>query len=100
MAQVTSGPTPKKTFHLARDLAISILVVIAVAAFFVGWALGKHNQTSSSGSNSSNMQAYKSQENGFQLNYPNDWQSPTLSKTTTNSTTMYLLSFIKSSSGD
>jgi hypothetical protein len=96
--QIVGGGTKKK-IHLRRDILIVVVVLIAGASFFIGWYAGQHKKTNSPASDTSGWSTYKNQENGFQLQYPTDWQFPNFTKTEANGATHYALGFLKASSG-
>jgi hypothetical protein len=91
MADTTT--TPKKAPHSANNLVVLILVVLVGLAFVGGWYLAQH-KTDKNSTNSS-YTTYKNTENGFQLEYPNEWGAPTFSTTEMSGVKHYIIRFNK-----
>jgi hypothetical protein len=99
MAENNTGAT--KTFHLANNVTVLIIALVAIVAFIGGWYAGtRHNQTISTSKITAIEASYKNPENGFQLMYPKDWGNPRFTKTDADGSTYYALSFAKPPSGN
>jgi hypothetical protein len=101
MAQVTTGPTTKKSIHLARDLAIMVAVIITALSFFIGWYVGHPHQKTkknSAASVQSGWKTYQNKQHGFQFDYPSAWTKPTFTENNAGSGKIYNVQFIKTDS--
>jgi hypothetical protein len=99
MAENNTGAT--KTFHLANNITVLVIVLVAIAAFIGGWYGGtRHNKASTGNKTASSLAIYKNQDNGFQLQYPTDWGSPNFTSDAAGGTKHYALSFNKASFGN
>lgn len=99
MAENNTGAT--KTFHLANNVTVLVIVLVAIAAFIGGWYGGqRHNKASTGNKTASTVASYKNPDNGFQLQYPTDWGTPSFSKSDFTGGTNYMISFYKKPAGD
>jgi hypothetical protein len=86
-----------RAIHLAQNVTVLLLVLVAVVAFIGGWYLGtKHQSSSQKAASTSNLLSYKNTKYGFQLMYPSDWGNPSTTENTINNDTHYIVRFQKS----
>jgi len=99
MAENNTGAT--RTFHLANNVTVLVIAVVAIAAFIGGWYAGTHHKkVGVINKPVSQFITYKNTENGFRLQYPSEWASPSFSKSDISDGNSYQLSFYKKPDGN